>query len=286
MSQYEAMTYLLVIVSLTLAFCILGVWWAGRSIRNKQHPFVSFGVALVCLLPSILFLAYYLHLFDAPWYYTLRALPGADGLAALAGLGLGIYFQRLAHVMGRQLFPTEEASTKVHFRFTSGLFACMASVLWIALVFYKPFFTLYREPVSNRWNGGVCLQTSPITCGPCAAASILFDFGETVTEKRLAQQSFSSNTGTLNWYLARAIRSYGYRVTFSAPQTLHDIKAPAIIGVKLGHAGHFLAFFGKNKSTGQWIIGEPLNVGKTELSDAEFYRRYTFDKFAMSIRKR
>ena len=29
MSQYEAMTYLLVIVSLTLAFCILGVWWAG-----------------------------------------------------------------------------------------------------------------------------------------------------------------------------------------------------------------------------------------------------------------
>ncbi len=130
------------------------------------------------------------------------------------------------------------------------------------------------------------MQTSSITCGPCAAASILFDYGETVTEKRLAQQAFTSRSGTLNWYLARAIRSYGYRVTFAAPSTLADVQAPAIIGVKLGHVGHFLVFFGKNKNTGKWIIGEPLNIGKTELSDSEFHQRYTFDRFAMTVKKR
>ncbi|TNE50409.1 MAG: hypothetical protein EP343_08060 [Deltaproteobacteria bacterium] len=286
MNPYEAMYYFLTLLSLTLVCGLLGVWWAGRGIRNKQHPFVPFGVALVCILPSLLFVSYYLHVFDAPWYYTLRSLPGMDGLAVLSGFGMGVFVQRFAHVLGMQLFPTGENTTKVHFRFFSGLVTCFVAVLWIALVFYKPFLTLYRGPLQNRWNGGVCLQTSPITCGPCAAASILFDYGETVTEKRLAQQAFASRSGTLNWYLARAICSYGYRVTFAAPSTLADVQAPAIIGVKLGHAGHFLVFFGKNKSTGKWIIGEPLNVGKTEISDAEFHQRYTFDHFAMTVKKR
>ncbi len=35
MNSYEAMYYFLTLLSLTLVCGFLGVWWAGRGIRNK-----------------------------------------------------------------------------------------------------------------------------------------------------------------------------------------------------------------------------------------------------------
>jgi hypothetical protein len=71
-------------------------------------------------------------------------------------------------------------------------------------------------------------------------------------------------------------------VRFSAPASLDEVAAPAVVGVTLrqGRIGHFIAYLG---STGEkYVVGEPLK-GRLELSREEFERAYVFERFALEV---
>ena len=59
------------------------------------------------------------------------------------------------------------------------------------------------------------------------------------------------------------------------------MRAPAIVGVRLGAVGHFVAYLGRDDD-GSFRIGEPLK-GKLVLTPAQFEERYVFDAFAMEL---
>ncbi|MFT4689105.1 MAG: hypothetical protein ACI9OD_001309 [Limisphaerales bacterium] len=61
----------------------------------------------------------------------------------------------------------------------------------------KPFIgPLPTGSLSNEWENGVCLQSSPSTCGVASMATILQHFGEEVSEPVLAAEPHSYVGGT------------------------------------------------------------------------------------------
>jgi ABC-type bacteriocin/lantibiotic exporter with double-glycine peptidase domain len=143
---------------------------------------------------------------------------------------------------------------------------------------------LPQAHVKDRWQDDVCLQSTPSTCGPCAAATVLRALGDDVTESELAEAARATTSGTLNWLLVRALRARGHTARFRDAATIDEVAPPAIIGVWIGgHGGigHFLAYLGKD-AAGAYVIGEPLK-GRRVLSAGDMARAYRFDAFAIEV---
>ena len=113
---------------------------------------------------------------------------------------------------------------------------------------------------------------------------ILRQLGKPATEKEIAQASFTSRSGTENWYLARTLRQRGIQVRFCLrrdPSMPWPI--PSIAGVRLssfGNSGHFISILGQ--ADDKFIIGDPLE-GKLVLSKSALLEKYTFTGFFMQL---
>lgn len=245
--------------------------WTHRPAFTNS-PAVVDVVMVLLATPAALFAFHYTKLLGEPiWLYRLRALPGSELLAALAGVsaawvqGRWVPRLNLSHVGKRLLVP-------------------VSLVVLLAIPYLKPVFRPLRmNSLLDTWRDEVCLQSSGATCGPASAATILRQFGLPTTERELAVESHTSASGTENWYLARALRKRGMKVVFTRDNTLQP-SLPAIAGVRLketANAGHFIALLARQD--GELVVGDPLE-GRSTNSLAELQRRYDFTGFFMRVR--
>jgi len=147
----------------------------------------------------------------------------------------------------------------------------------------KPFIgPIPADTLQNQWDGEVCLQSTPSTCGAASSATILKQLGYDVTESELAAEAYSYIAGTEAWYIARAARSRGFKVNFIFKDGLSPEDLPAVVGVQLGSIGHFIPILGQEGD--QFIVGDPLR-GRELLSWDELHKRYHFTGFHMQIKK-
>ena len=224
-----------------------------------------FGAFAVLAIPSLLFAVYYLHvLSERAWFYTFRSWTGTEFLVVFLGC-------------------TGGAAASLLHRFLLGvpLFAVIA----VAVVPYvKPLMMPIPDSLFHEhWQDEVCLQSTPSTCGPASVSTIMKQLGGAPSEKATARAAHSYAGGTEAWYLARYVRSQGFRARFDFRETFTpSVGVPAVVGVRLGSAGHFIAVL--EVSGDRVTVADPLR-GKERLSLAEFYRRYEFTGFHMVITK-
>ena len=105
-----------------------------------------------------------------------------------------------------------------------------------------------------------------------------------MTESELAAEAHSYAGGTEAWYLARAARSRGFDVNFEFSSGFSpEDGLPAVIGVRLGSIGRFIAILGEEE--GKFVVGDPLR-GQELLSREELEQRYHFTAFHMRIERK
>lgn len=262
-------------VNLMLVPTLLGafsLFWLGRfaaqRITSRPAKFVVFAIGIALAMPGLLFVLYYAHFFDdAVWFYTFRALRFTELAAGGLGFAMGLLQGWL------------EPDT-----WGESLLLPLALSILVFIPFVKPLLSpLDSAELKSRVQDGVVLQSTPSTCGPASAASILRGLGYPATEKELAKESFTSRSGTENWYLARALRRRGLDVQFRVQRSLADpIPSPAIAGVVLpGGVGHFIAILENNGR--QITIADPLD-GKHVLETLTVRDRFNFTGFFMTVR--
>lgn len=235
--------------------------------RRLTHP-LAWGVAVLLAVPALVLAGYYvLPRMELGWFYAFRAAPYSELTAAGFGLLAGMLhpaIMRSPARLGRYL--------------VAGLYlpACLAI---LAIPYLKPvLMPVGMLPFHDEWADGVCIQTTPSTCGPASAATLLRHFGKAANERQLARECHSCMTGTENWYLVRALRRRGvpvrYQITAHEPAKL---PTPAIAGVRLpGGVGHFITVLGRT-DTG-YIIGDPC-FGRSEATRAALADQYQFTGF-------
>jgi hypothetical protein len=248
-----------------LAFAALHVlvWKLTEKKSRRVQVTVALLLSLLCL-PGAWFAIYYLHwLPEPPLLYQLRSLAFGEGFLALFGAAAAAW--RI--VLPKLLKPLPTAA---------GLFL-------LTIPFLKQVFRpLDVAALNEHWEGDVCYQSSGVTCGPASAANILRFLGDKeVTERDLARESWSSQSSTEAWHLARALRQRGYRVRFLAPDDLpakEDL--PGILGAGSKSAGHFIAMLE--------ITDEEIHLidslrGRLRMPLSDFRKWVEFEPFFMSI---
>lgn len=259
----------------TLLLTALFFWLGSKAEGWLIAPSRRWGFALlatVLAIPGLLFAAYYAKILGEPiWLYEFRALPGTELTAAGTGLLAGFIHQfRLKHSLIRK-----------HLRPVT---VPVILAVIIGAPYVKPLLRpLPKTQLTEQWKDDVCLQSTPSTCGPASAATILKSLGREATEAELACECLSYAGGTENWYLARALRKRGLRVEFKLlPQTAQTFPTPAIAGVKLPQgSGHFIALISKDGS--HYIGSDPL-TGKFSATITELKSDYHFTGFFLHLR--
>jgi Peptidase C39 family len=245
-----------------LAFPIVYRWGLKIPARARLWPTAA---AFLPALPGASFAFYYTHLLPEPaWYFQFRSLPGTELLIIPIGLAGGLvatYFPRLTVML-----------------------PLLATVAFSVVPFMKPFVApLPMSVLSDIWDGDVCKQSTPSTCGAASTATLLKNFGLPVTEAEVATAAHSYMGGTEAWYLARYIRARGLQARFHNGKGFEaDIPLPALVGVRLGTVGHFIPML--VRSNGKFAIGDPLS-GRELLTREELLERYQFTGFYMTVEK-
>jgi hypothetical protein len=243
-----------------------GLGWQRTTKCSRRTRLAAGVLATLACLPGAWFALYYLHwLPEPPLLYQLRSLPFGEGFLALFGLAAGIWRNVLPPVI--RPVPT-----------AAGLFL-------LAIPFLKPIARpLDPGLLEERWDGDVCYQSSPVTCGPASAANVLRHLGDrNVTERDLARESWSSQSSTEAWHLARALRRRGYRVRFLAPDGLPEKHhLPGILGTGSKMAGHFIAVLEIEDGRIHYI--DPLS-GRKRMSVEKFLHWHTIEPFFLSIQR-
>lgn len=239
------------------------VYRAAAKLSIRCRVFLTM-VALLAAVPGASFAVYYLHVFpEREWYYEFRSIVGIEILLVFVGAAGGM----VATLLPRWLRVVPLA----------GVWVCLM------LPLIKPFIGTLGE-LDDEWKGGVCLQSTPSTCGPAATATVLSDLGGNTGEAELARAAHSYAGGTEAWHLARAVRVRGYEARFDFTEGFSpDGGLPAVVGVRLAGAGHFIAVLGREG--GKFVVGDPLQ-GRELLSPEEMRRRYVFTGFHMRIRNK
>jgi hypothetical protein len=254
--------------------CLLFLLGKALNRRQSSRPTIACAAlgGLVLAFPGAMFAAYYLHLFDdAAWFYEFRSWRFVE----LAGAGIG--------------FPAAYAASWIS---VGPAIARRGLVLGVAvLVMLVPyaksvFFPVNLNAMSDQWSDGVCLQSSPSSCGPSCAATLLKQAGIETTERAIAEECYTCATGTENWYLARALRRRGLQVEFAADGARPKVlRCPSIAGVRLGTrhgAGHFIAVL--DAMEGAFVIGDPLQ-GRLTIPRDEIQNEHHFTGFFMVVRR-
>jgi len=254
-----------------------GLYRLGRRIGDgplepRRRAAYAAAFSVLCL-PGLSFILYYVHLIREPaWYVEFRSVPGVELLSAFWGLPFG-------------LFEVRRPLTGVWRRLAGKGMMFRLSLLLMFAPFAKPILLpLLNARFNDAWKDGVCLQSTPATCGPCSLATISRSLGIPMTERDIARGSFSAMTGTENWYLIRYARRHGLRARVVRKPRLEDVIPPAVIGVRLdGGAGHFVTYLGVEDR--RRVIGDPLS-GKFLLTDAVFRTLYDFSGAAVEFAAR
>ncbi len=259
-------------------FMLLFVVMGGRLSRRitSGRLLLAGGMvmaAAVMALPAVLFAAYYGHLLDSTgWFYRFRAVPYSELTASGVGLATGLVIGLILHGIKRGLSRGFAGSV-------SGLLL-FGTLLLLFVPYAKPLIAPLRIAFQEQWRDGICLQSTPSTCGPASAATLLRRFGRTASERELAQECYSSGSGTENWYLVRALRHRGLRIEIrlTSPQPA-ALPFPSIAGTQLGGrggTGHFITLLGQIE--GRLLIGDPVG-GRSLLTSDELRSRYYLTGF-------
>ena len=226
---------------------------------------------LATALPGFLFVIYYTGVLgEAGWFYTYRSWPGTELTAAGMGLLAG-WLQSYRNRFGLVR------------KYMSVVFIPFLLLVGVWIPYLKPLFMRPDwNAFQNLWSDGVCMQSSESSCGPASAATLLHLAGQTVTEKEIAMESYTSRRGTENWYLIRTMRRHGLRVNYriSEPGGT-NLPYPAIVGVRLGGQyapGHFITILGK--AGDKYVTGDPI-TGRQEMDLTQLKNHYYFTGFAM-----
>lgn len=236
--------------------------------RLLARPFpvrlVSLGVFAFFSAPALLFALYYLHVLpERAWFYTLRSWPGTEMLVVFVGCAGGAAASMLPRLL---------------------LGVPFSVVLTLGVAPYiKPIIGPVPDSAfQERWKGEACLQSTLSTCGPASVSTILRRLGVSSTEQEIARAAFSYVGGTEAWYLARYVRHKGLVARFDFRPTFSpDAGQPALVGVRMGSAGHFIAVL--EVRDGEVTFVDPLE-GKQRLSLPEFQSRYKFTGFHMVVK--
>lgn len=254
------------VISAILAIVAFSVTYrmAMRVERKKRDMAALLSVFLA--LPGASFALYYLHFFPEPaWYYQFRSVPGTEFFTVLLGVCGGLVASTLSRIF--LILPL-----------------LLVTVFSLAPII-KPFIgPISKEDMADSWDGEVCIQSTPSTCGAASSATILKSLGVESTESELAAEAHSYMGGTEAWYLARVVRARGLEPRFRLSQGFDaEINFPAIAGVRLGKVGHFIPILRKEGE--QFLIGDPLR-GEELLSLETLLERYDFTGFYMEFRKK
>jgi predicted double-glycine peptidase len=130
---------------------------------------------------------------------------------------------------------------------------------------------------SDKRQGVAVMQTTPYSCGPATAATLLNALGTSATELDIAREARTSASGTENWYLARAIRNRGHSARFERSSA---IVTSSIAGVTGGGYGHYIAVVSHN--AGDYLVVDPL-VGERRMTAEELTNRYDFTGFYLVV---
>ena len=255
----------------------LGLFLYGRRIATNVSSvrliLVAGVVAVLAAVPALLFVAYYAHVLDtAAWFYAFRTVPYTELTASGLGFGAGM----AAGMINR--IPLVNSSRLLTRLTPAVLLLCLSLV--ILAPYAKPLLIPIQTLLMDRWKDGICIQTTPSTCGPSSAATLLNYFGIHATERELARECFTCGSGTENWYLARALWRRGVQtdVQIVAAQTPRP-PFPSIAGTEYGGrggSGHFITILAEEN--GQYLIGDPLS-GRMALSSEKLRSRYFLTGF-------
>jgi hypothetical protein len=113
-----------------------------------------------------------------------------------------------------------------------------------------------RARIEDRWQQGVCLQTTDATCGPASLATCLREIGIPSSERDLVEQAHTAKDGSLFADLARAARRRGARAVFHGNESASTISTPAIASVTRLESPHFVALVDRD---GHRFVADPLD---------------------------
>jgi hypothetical protein len=256
------------VVALAALLFVAG-YKAGMRPGASGASWLVYVAAVACALPGVLFAVYYLHLFDdAVWFHRFRSWPYTELSAAGAGLLAGLLHAWTVR-KGLRVRPLLPGLLLV------GLF----------IPYMKPVVApLDLSRLAAECRDGVCLQSTPSTCGPSSVASILRMFDIEETEKTLAREAYTSSGGTENWYLARALRRRGFSVEYVvADRPVARLPYPSVAGVVLpGGFGHYISVLGETDTA--WVVGDPM-YGKVNVPKSRPGAAYNFTGFFMVVGK-
>lgn len=259
------------VLIITIGLIVLGNH-LGKT-THKTTFWIIIGVVLA--IPAFLLDLHYLHILDRySWYYEYRANPISQWLASGIGFLTGVIVSQLGKISILQKF---QVARGILVRSTYGF--CL-------LALFIPYMKPLIAPVlgtKNTWRDGVCIQSTPSTCGPSSAATILNHYGIKVTEAQMAKECHSYGGGTEIWYIARAIRRRGFNTHFKVIDMKTDhIPCPSIAGTGFGNAGHFISIYDKIDTN--YVVGDPLS-GKSVVTEEKLKDRYRFTGFFLIVKK-
>jgi hypothetical protein len=248
---------------LAVVCCFIG----RRVVGRWPKAWLVAIVFLMLALPALCYDLYYLHPWNEPiWLYRIRSWPASELLAAPAGLIAGWIQGRL---QGRWRVSMYSVSALV--------------LLAMAVPYVKQLFG--PGDLEETWKDGVCLQSSPSTCGPASAATLLASMGIPASEANVARDAFSTLSGTENWYLKRAIERRGVHCRYEwIDSPVQDLPYPSIAGIKLGKdSGHFIAVLGKDADG--YLIADPI-YGRSKITRQALAKgRRAFSGFFLVLSK-
>jgi hypothetical protein len=255
------------VIVLSLMGFLLGQFLLSR-ITDSRMRIAFVGIALLAGVPGFLMSLYYFHLFDnAVWFYEFRSGPYTELLAA----GLGLSFGVLA-----KLFQGVKIVSKP--------FLATLAILTVSLPYVKPILAPLRvDAFTDRWQDNICLQSTPSPCGAASAATVFRQFGINRTESEVARECFTYSGGTENWYIARALQNRDLGVKFRIVNGFPpDVHTPAIAGVRVGRAGHFIVIVARTASG--YTVADPL-TGRQDYPSDRIAQEYEFTGFFMEVSK-
>jgi ABC-type bacteriocin/lantibiotic exporter with double-glycine peptidase domain len=152
-------------------------------------------------------------------------------------------------------------------------------MLLIAPFWKQLFCKLDYSKLGDRWNNGVCLQTSGTSCVPACCATVVSLLGGRITERELAMEAGTTSRGTEIWYMMRAMPGHGYKIEPHVAKSVKDIPAPSILGLKAG--GHVIVLMSKSDAGPD--IGNPLGQ-RRQYTWSAFEKAYDIEPIYFIIR--
>ena len=250
-------------IAVVTSVAVFGFTYRQLCQKNLRTRLVIFGTLALMSIPALLAALYYLHVLpEMAWFYSMRSWSGSEFLVIFPGAAGGA----LAALLPRWAL----------------LLPLLGSIGLGIVPYLKPVMNpLDLGNFPEKWEGDACLQSTSSTCGPACTASILKSLGLRASEHEIALAAFTSGSGTEAWYLARYVRSRGLGARFDFEPTFStSVGFPAMIGVRVGSFGHFIAVL--EVSGDQVTCVDPLS-GKARLPLSEFLRRYEFTGFHMVV---